>query len=225
MQTKKRDEVTTAQAQLLDTRRQIQKTKVTDGDDSISIFHEGKERAPVSQQRTDYQRRQSAERRRRNQQKLFRRQRRAISPRSAATVDRRRQWHCADDQPAQAEHVLWSRVVQSSAPPAIRTLSTSKALRPWRLVTTSPLTTTTRLRSVSLPRRTDSAARLFRVTGRRLPRRRRSMRLRTTSLRRVRVAASASALISRARRVVICRRVRECSIARRAVTRKRTSRS
>ena len=47
LQTKKREEVTTAQSQLLDSRHQNQKAKVTDGDDSISVLREGKERAVV----------------------------------------------------------------------------------------------------------------------------------------------------------------------------------
>src|SRR5215213_12002989 len=43
----KRDEVTTAQQQSLESRRAAQKTKVTEGDDAISILREGKERAVV----------------------------------------------------------------------------------------------------------------------------------------------------------------------------------
>jgi hypothetical protein len=43
----KGDEVTTAQMNTLETRRAGHKTKVTDGDDAISILREGKERAVV----------------------------------------------------------------------------------------------------------------------------------------------------------------------------------
>jgi len=47
LQNQKKDEVTTAQMQSLETRRAGQKTKVTEGDDAISILREGKERAVV----------------------------------------------------------------------------------------------------------------------------------------------------------------------------------
>jgi len=43
----KRDEVTTAQTQAIESRRQGKKVKVNDGDDAVSIFHEGKERDVV----------------------------------------------------------------------------------------------------------------------------------------------------------------------------------
>ncbi len=47
LQNQNRGEVTTAQMQTLETRRAAQKTKITDGDDAISILREGKERAVV----------------------------------------------------------------------------------------------------------------------------------------------------------------------------------
>jgi len=43
----KRDEVTTAQTQAIESRRQGKKVRVNDGDDAVSIFHEGKERDVV----------------------------------------------------------------------------------------------------------------------------------------------------------------------------------
>ncbi len=43
----KRDEITSAQMHTLETRRAAQKTKVTEGDDAISILREGKERAVI----------------------------------------------------------------------------------------------------------------------------------------------------------------------------------
>src|SRR5215213_9014600 len=46
LQLQKRDEVTTAQARTLETRQQG-KIKITEGDDAISIFKEGKERAAI----------------------------------------------------------------------------------------------------------------------------------------------------------------------------------
>jgi hypothetical protein len=47
LQTQKRNEVTTAQTQTLASRRQDQKTRMTEGDDTVSILREGKERAVV----------------------------------------------------------------------------------------------------------------------------------------------------------------------------------
>jgi hypothetical protein len=43
----KRDEVTTAQTQAIESRRQGKKVRVNDGDDAVSIFHGGKERDVV----------------------------------------------------------------------------------------------------------------------------------------------------------------------------------
>jgi len=43
----KRDEVTPAQTQAIESRRQGKKVRVNDGDDAVSIFHEGKERDVV----------------------------------------------------------------------------------------------------------------------------------------------------------------------------------
>jgi len=47
LQNQKRDEVTTAQMTTLDTRRQGQKIKVTEGDDAVTVLREGKERSAV----------------------------------------------------------------------------------------------------------------------------------------------------------------------------------
>jgi hypothetical protein len=44
LQNQKRDEVTAPQLHTLDTRRQGLKTKMPEGDDSISVLKEGKER-------------------------------------------------------------------------------------------------------------------------------------------------------------------------------------